>query len=237
MKPFLAFLLLSGLSLVPCVVAADELPPRSIVVPVPSAERGRALFAAKGCVVCHSVNGVGGKAGPALDADGGSAEISPLDFAGRMWSGAQAMVVLQALEFGYQIQLTGEEIADIAAFVSDDDQRNAFDEDDVPEEFRGWTIDARVGALSEEVVRDPVDNLTRGYVLAERWCADCHVIRPGGEGGVAGPSFGEVAGKPDASEEAIVEWLSAPHEEMPEIMRLTDANLADLAAYILSLRP
>jgi mono/diheme cytochrome c family protein len=34
---------------------------------IPSAEEGQHLFAQKGCIGCHSVGGVGGKVGPALD--------------------------------------------------------------------------------------------------------------------------------------------------------------------------
>ena len=44
---------------------ADEPVPPTLVMPLPDAERGRQVFGAKGCVVCHAVNGVGGNAGPA----------------------------------------------------------------------------------------------------------------------------------------------------------------------------
>ena len=35
-----------------------------------NATRGQALFASKGCVVCHAIGGEGGSAGPALDGIG-----------------------------------------------------------------------------------------------------------------------------------------------------------------------
>ena len=89
---------------------ADEPVPPTLIMPVPDAERGRQVFGAKGCVVCHAVNGVGGNAGPALDGENADNEIDPLDFAARMWRGARAMSVLQSMQFGYQIQLTGAEI-------------------------------------------------------------------------------------------------------------------------------
>ncbi len=40
----------------------------SILFPLLDPARGRALFVDKGCVVCHSVNGVGGEIAPVLDA-------------------------------------------------------------------------------------------------------------------------------------------------------------------------
>ncbi len=61
-------------------------------LPFTNSERGRDLFVNKGCVVCHSVNGAGGKAGPNLDADPLQAQIDAFDFAARMWRGAEAMI-------------------------------------------------------------------------------------------------------------------------------------------------
>ena len=65
---------------------------------------------------CHAVNGVGGKAAPPLDAVRDTRTIDVLEFAARMWRGAPTMIVLQEMELGYQIELTGEEIAHLAAF-------------------------------------------------------------------------------------------------------------------------
>jgi cytochrome c553 len=39
-----------------------------MMMPSMDAANGRKLFAAKGCVVCHAVNGIGGQDAPALDA-------------------------------------------------------------------------------------------------------------------------------------------------------------------------
>ena len=111
------------------------------VVPFGSSERGRALFTGKGCVVCHSVNGVGGKAGPALDADPSRPDLDPFAFAARMWRGAPLMTVLQEMEMGYQIDFTGDELADIARFLHDAEAQRDFDESDVPELIRDWMVD------------------------------------------------------------------------------------------------
>lgn len=93
---------------------------------------GRALFAAKGCVVCHSVNGVGGQDAPALDAALMDNPMNPFDFAASMWRGSEAMVALQRDELGGQIELTGQELADITAFVHDAGEQAKFSMADIP---------------------------------------------------------------------------------------------------------
>lgn len=115
--------------------------PQLLVVPVPDAEEGKRLFVGKGCVVCHAVNGVGGKAAPPLDATRDARAIEVLEFAARMWRGAPTMIVLQEMELGYQIELTGEEIAHLAAFASDADLQSGFREGDIPEVIRDWMVD------------------------------------------------------------------------------------------------
>ena len=228
---------------------SDETPEARVVVPIPDAERGRFLFASKGCVVCHSINGIGGMAGPPLDTQPANGVADPVDFAARMWRGAVAMTLLQSMEFGYQVSLSGQDIANLAAFVADPAQRNAFSENDIPEVMLGWTIDEPFAALEEEW--DPwgahsqsddlqagrIGNMTRGHMLAERWCVACHIIDTEGEGGQKGPAFESVAARAGASERSIVDWLSVPHSAMPEFINLEERDFADLAAYIMSLKP
>lgn len=105
-----------------------------LMMPEMDAERGRKLFASKGCVVCHSVNGVGGPAAP-LDAATMSLPMNPFEFAARMWRGAEAMVALQRDELGEPISLTGQELADIIAFVHDAEEQKKFTEADIPHEM------------------------------------------------------------------------------------------------------
>ena len=127
---------------------------RLLAVPLASAEQGKQLFVGKGCVVCHAVNGVGGKAAPPLDAKRDSRNLDVLDFAARMWRGAPTMILLQEMELGYQIELSGEELAHLAAFASDAEVQSGFRESDIPEVIRDWMVD--------EVYRelDP-DNMAR----------------------------------------------------------------------------
>lgn len=120
--------------------ATGEAARPGILMPLVDPARGRRLFVTKGCVICHAVQGVGGLAAPALDAPEVATTIDILDFVARMWRGAPAMLDLQAVELGYQIELDGNEIADLAAFVADADTQAGFSEDEVPEPMRDWML-------------------------------------------------------------------------------------------------
>ncbi|MEM8952043.1 MAG: c-type cytochrome [Pseudomonadota bacterium] len=115
--------------------------PVAIVLPLVDAEYGRQLFVSKGCVLCHAVNGAGGIAAPPLDADGTSGRLDLMGFVVRMWDGAQAMIELQALELGYQIELTGEEIGHLAAFAASPEAQRGFSLQDIPDAMQPWIIE------------------------------------------------------------------------------------------------
>jgi cytochrome c len=110
---------------------------------------GRALFVDKGCIICHAVNGVGGKAATPLDAAIGSSVIDPLEFAARMWGGAPAMIELQAVELGYSIYLTADEIADLAGFSSDREEQKLLVIDAVPQTLRDSFLDEQFWELED----------------------------------------------------------------------------------------
>lgn len=112
-----------------------------VVTHEPDAATGRTLFVEKGCVICHSVNGVGGKAAPVLDAEIGLPPIDPLDFAARIWRGAPAMVELQSMELGYTIDLSAADIAHLAAFAGDREEQKKLTEDALSEELRNGLLD------------------------------------------------------------------------------------------------
>jgi len=97
---------------------------------------GRKLFASKGCVVCHSVNGVGGEDAPKLDASTMAPNMDPFDFAAKMWHGAPAMIMMQKEELGKQIEFTGDELADIIAFAHSPAEQEKFSEADIPEDIK-----------------------------------------------------------------------------------------------------
>lgn len=112
-----------------------------LMMPQMDPENGRALFAAKGCVVCHSINGVGGKDAPMLDAEFMDAPMNPFEFAARMWRGAEVMVMMQRDELGEPIDLTGQELADIVAFVHDPTEQANFSQEDIPEHIANLMVD------------------------------------------------------------------------------------------------
>lgn len=103
-----------------------------VVLPEMDAERGKMLFAERGCVVCHSVNNVGGTSGPSLDASNLNIPREPFEFFARMWRGADAMLHLQQADLGYQIDFSGQDIADIFAFVQDGEVQERFTQSDLP---------------------------------------------------------------------------------------------------------
>jgi len=102
---------------------------------------GAELFVTKGCVICHAVNGVGGQAAPTLDAPPNGGQIDLMDFVARMWAGAYAMSELQAIELGYQIELSGQELGNLAAFATTPAAQEGFSIDRVPEPMRDWLLD------------------------------------------------------------------------------------------------
>ncbi len=139
--------------------AADGQRVRGFIVPFADSARGRRLFVGKGCVICHAINGVGGKAAPPLDPDPDQRHADIFEFAARMWRGAPTMFVLQEMELGYQIDMTGEELAHIAGFVYDLEEQKRFSQDDVPELIRDWMTDTTYERLDElrEELREYID--------------------------------------------------------------------------------
>ena len=115
-------------------------PSKTLVLPLVSIENGRRLFVNKGCVICHSINGIGGQAAAALDAEPGRTSIDILEFVARMLLGASAMLDLQATELGYQIGLIPQEIGDLAAFVYDPEAQAEFSYDEVPVPLQDWIL-------------------------------------------------------------------------------------------------
>ena len=111
---------------------------QSLMMPQMDPVRGRKLFASKGCVACHSINGVGGHDATPLDAHTMDRVMNPFDFAAKMWGMAPAMIYAQEEALGEQILFTGDELADIIAFVHHDEEQHKFSEADIPPKIRKW---------------------------------------------------------------------------------------------------
>jgi mono/diheme cytochrome c family protein len=98
--------------------------------------RGRKLFVSKGCVTCHAINGVGGHDATNLDAHTMEPMMNPFEFAAKMWRMAPVMIYAQEEALGAQILFTGDELADIIAFVHNDEAQHGFTEKDLTPEAR-----------------------------------------------------------------------------------------------------
>lgn len=107
-----------------------------LVLPRMDAQNGKLLFASKGCVVCHQVNGVGGTDAAPLDAMTMDPVMSPFEFFAKMWLGAEPMITMQKDELGGQIEFTGQDLADIVAFVHNQAAQRTFSEEDIPENIK-----------------------------------------------------------------------------------------------------
>ncbi len=114
----------------------QEMMGEGLMMPAMDPARGRTLFASKGCVVCHSVNGVGGEDATPLDASTMPRMMNPFEFTAKMWRGAEAMIYVQREELGEQIEFSGAELADIIAFVHHGEEQKKFSVADVPPRIR-----------------------------------------------------------------------------------------------------
>lgn len=90
----------------------------------------------EGCIVCHSINGVGGEVGPSFDAADMPQPMNAFEFAARMWRGAPAMAQMQENLLGEMISLDGQELADIVAFVHDQEVQSRITVADIPHKFK-----------------------------------------------------------------------------------------------------
>jgi cytochrome c len=116
----------------PSTMMGHQMMAPGLMMPLMDPARGRKLFASKGCVVCHSVNGIGGTDAASMDVSTMEPMMNPFEFAARMWLGAEPMIMMQREELGEQIELTGEELADIIAFTHHPEEQRKFSEADIP---------------------------------------------------------------------------------------------------------
>lgn len=78
----------------------------------------------------------------------------------------------------------------------------------------------------------------RGEQLSRRVCSGCHAIAPGSAGTINAdvPTFAAIASLPDTTAERLAGRIIVPHPPMPNV-QLTVAEMRDIIAYILSLKP
>ncbi len=107
-----------------------------LALPPMDSHRGRELFLDKGCVVCHSVNDVGGTVGPSLNAADMPQPMNAFEFAARMWRGAPAMAQMQQDLLGEIINLSGQDLADLIAFAHDEAEQHELKAEQIPVHYR-----------------------------------------------------------------------------------------------------
>jgi mono/diheme cytochrome c family protein len=78
----------------------------------------------------------------------------------------------------------------------------------------------------------------RGRGLAEQWCGNCHLVGTANQPAAsdAAPTFTSIANRPTTSEEGLTAFLAEPHKEAMKGIVLPRLEIADLAAYIMSLK-
>ena len=154
-------------------LSADELrdliaylsPATAQVAPVPvlagSPDRGRLLFAERGCVECHALGGVG----PALIGRG--VRRTQIEFAAALWNKAPAMQAARKPEMGPPPALSPESMADLVAYL---DATGYFAGSGSIS--RGWRVLADKGCLTCHGVHGelgkPASDLTRAKALTSR---------------------------------------------------------------------
>jgi mono/diheme cytochrome c family protein len=80
----------------------------------------------------------------------------------------------------------------------------------------------------------------KGLTIAEKWCTDCHRVRPEQRAvrrpEMGAPDFAAVAARPEANSAYLGRFMEVQHLPMPTF-RLYSDEKADVVAYILSLKP
>lgn len=77
---------------------------------------------------------------------------------------------------------------------------------------------------------------SRGRVLAEQRCSQCHGVKRSEKSpNVAAPSFTDVAAEPSLIEYTLRVFLRTPHPTMPNLIIKPD-EMDDIVSYIVSLK-
>jgi mono/diheme cytochrome c family protein len=77
----------------------------------------------------------------------------------------------------------------------------------------------------------------RGLALASRWCNSCHVVQqndPGMDDGEFGPPFATLT---QYTPEMLKKLFAAGHADMDALSKLSDDDLAAIAAHMRRLKP
>lgn len=97
-----------------------------------------------------------------------------------------------------------------------------------------WMILAAATLMAAPAMAQDV---AAGKEVAQRWCANCHLVAPGQASATSDsvPTFMAIAARPNVSMDGLRAFLADPHGRMPPLV-LSRADIDNLSAYILSLR-
>ena len=75
-----------------------------------------------------------------------------------------------------------------------------------------------------------------GKAVAERWCANCHVVSGAqAQGSDQAPTWSSIAARPGTTSASLHAFLAQPHGKMPDF-KLGTTDIDNVVAYILSLK-
>jgi mono/diheme cytochrome c family protein len=151
--------------------------------PVGDAKAGKKIFAAKQCVMCHQIEGVGGVFGPSLDS---IVQFGPIFFAATMWNHGPSMAEAMRARGVKRPLFSGSELRDLIAYVK--------------------SVSRARGDQPIQALPGRVEDGER--LFASRGCVDCHGVK-----GVGGPVAPALAGKriyPSLFEFAAAMWNKGP---------------------------
>lgn len=102
--------------------------------------------------------------------------------------------------------------------------------------FAGVLFGLAVAAATPAWPQDGGDP-ARGESLATAWCADCHLVRDGGQqtASDAAPTFTAIANDPEVTDAGLRTFLHDPHYPMPNLT-LSRREIEDFIAYLRTLR-
>jgi mono/diheme cytochrome c family protein len=172
-------------------------------------DRGRKTFGDKRCVACHAVGGKGGSVGPDLGRRGH--HVSLTEFAALMWNHGPAMWEKMKAR-GIQVpRLTGQEMADIVAYL-----------------------------YTSRYFDQPALGRVQGQQLVQsKGCLSCHSVR--GKGGKIGADFANSKFVSSSAAVLAGMWnhsrymeAQAQQKEIPWPI-LTGQELADISAYLVTI--
>lgn len=90
-----------------------------------------------------------------------------------------------------------------------------------------------VALLMEFAGESAAADSANGRRIAQRWCAECHVVAPGQrQASDVAPTFAQISGSERFDEATLAAFLANPHHSRMPNLSLTRSEIADLVAYI-----